>query len=93
MTKNKIKFDTLDKEEMAIVSAVEDGKFSSVGNRVDRTTYWQDAVKETIKRKSIHLKLQERDIQKIRSIAYEQGIPYQTLIGSVIHQYVKKYSS
>jgi predicted DNA binding CopG/RHH family protein len=46
-------------------------------------------VKETTKRKSIHLKIQERDIQKIRTIAYKKGIPYQTLIGSIIHQYAQ----
>jgi len=42
-----------------------------------------------MKIKSIHLKLQERDVQKIRAITYEQGIPYQTLIGSIINQYAK----
>jgi predicted DNA binding CopG/RHH family protein len=89
MENNKMKFDVLNKEEADIVKAVENEEFSAVGDIEDRADYWQAAVKETIKRKSIHLKLQERDVQKIRAIAYEQGIPYQTLIGSIIHQYAK----
>jgi len=93
MANNKIKFDALNKEETDIVEAVESGEFVPVGDIKDRVDYWQSAVKETIKRKSIHLKLQERDVQKIRAIAYEQGIPYQTLIGSIIHQYAKNAKS
>jgi len=93
MGNNKMKFDSLSKEEADIVSAVENKEFSPIGNIEDRVDYWQAAVKETIKRKSIHLKLQERDVQKIRAIAYEQGIPYQTLIGSIIHQYAKNSGS
>lgn len=89
MENNKIKFDTLDKEEAAIVEAIVGGEFSSAGDPDNRVVYWQSALKETMKRKSIHLKLQERDVQKIRAIAYEQGIPYQTLIDSIIHQYAK----
>ncbi len=84
-----MKFDSLSKEEADIVSAVENEEFSPVTDIEGRADYWQTAAKETIKRKSIHLKLQERDVQKIRAIAYEQGIPYQTLIGSIIHQYAK----
>ena len=93
MEDNKMKFDSLNKEELSVVEAVENGEFSPVGDIQDRVDYWQSAVKETIKRKSIHLKLQERDVQKIRAIAYEQGIPYQTLIGSIIHQYAKNAES
>ena len=89
MKNNKLKFDTLDNYESEIVQSVENGEFSSEENLDKRVDYWQAALKETTKRKSIHLKLQERDIQKIRAIAYEKGIPYQTLIGSIIHQYAK----
>ena len=64
MEDNKMKFDSLNKEELSVVEAFENGEFSPVGDIEDRVDYWQSAVKETIKRKSIHLKLQERDVQK-----------------------------
>lgn len=89
MEKHKMKFDSLDKKEQDIVKSVENQEFSQVGALQDRVDYWQESVQQTVKRKSIHLKLQERDVQKIRSIAYEKGVPYQTLIGSILHQYAK----
>ncbi|SMN11656.1 hypothetical protein SPBRAN_1942 [uncultured Candidatus Thioglobus sp.] len=89
MQNKQMKFDSLDKEEQAIVKAVENQEFSKIGEIEGQVNDWQASVKETIERKSIHLKLQARDVQKIRAIAYEKGIPYQTLIGSILHQYAK----
>jgi predicted DNA binding CopG/RHH family protein len=86
---NNEKFDILDDDESKIVQMIENNEFIAAENIEDRTSFWQNAVKETTKRKSIHLKIQERDIQKIRTIAYKKGIPYQTLIGSIIHQYAQ----
>ena len=40
------------------------------------------------KRKAVSLRLLERDLQKVRTKALAQGIPYQTLISSIVHQYV-----
>ncbi|SMN01492.1 hypothetical protein SPONN_2534 [uncultured Candidatus Thioglobus sp.] len=93
MQNKQMKFDSLDKEEQAIVKAVENQEFSQVGEIDDKVNAWQASVKQTIERKSIHLKLQARDVQKIRAIAYEKGVPYQTLIGSILHQYAKKSQS
>ncbi len=43
--------------------------------------------KQKMKRKTYSFRLNENDMIKIRSIAEIQGIPYQTLVGSIIHQY------
>lgn len=43
--------------------------------------------KQKTKRKTYSFRLNENDMIKIKSIADIQGIPYQTLIGSIIHQY------
>jgi predicted DNA binding CopG/RHH family protein len=42
----------------------------------------------TLKRKSISIRVFESDIDKIKAIALEEGIPYQTFITSVIHKAV-----
>ena len=36
----------------------------------------------------IGLRLPQRDVMRIKSLALQKGIPYQTLISSVIHQYL-----
>ena len=36
----------------------------------------------------VGIRLPQRDIQRVKSVALQRGIPYQTLISSVIHQYL-----
>ena len=43
--------------------------------------------KQKTKRKTYSIRLIENDMIKIKSIADIQWIPYQTLVGSIIHQY------
>ena len=43
--------------------------------------------KQKTKRKTYSFRLNENDMIKIKSIADIQWIPYQTLVGSIIHQY------
>ena len=38
-------------------------------------------------RKAITLRLQQRDIERLKVIAGERGLPYQTLVSSVLHQF------
>ncbi len=40
------------------------------------------------KKKLYSLRLDETDMKKLREIAKEQWLPYQTLISSIIHKYV-----
>ena len=41
------------------------------------------------KRKQITTRLPDRDLARLRTIAMQKGMPYQTLIASIIHQYVE----
>ena len=48
---------------------------------------WQALVEKASARKSITLRLQERDIERLEVIARRRGPPNQTLVSSVLHQY------
>ena len=49
----------------------------------------QDAAKATgLKDQRINIRLSSADIQAISTRAMQEGIPYQTLISSVLHKYV-----
>ena len=43
---------------------------------------------ESTKRKNVNIRIAERDLSQIRERASREGIPYQTLIASVLHKYV-----
>lgn len=76
--------DPFDIDEKNLMQAVENGEFIA-GD--DTTSIWQAAVKNTLKKKAITVRVQEQDIRRIKSLALQQGIPYQTLVSSILHQY------
>ena len=43
---------------------------------------------KSLKKKVITLRLNDSDLEQIKSIANNEGIPYQTLISSILHKYV-----
>ncbi len=40
------------------------------------------------KTKNINIRISAYDIEKVKQLSSEEGIPYQTLISSVIHKYI-----
>lgn len=48
---------------------------------------WKAIVEASEARRAVTLELQAGDLDLIKSIARRRGIPYQTLIGSVLHQF------
>jgi len=53
--------------------------------------FLQQVAKNTMKRKSITIRPYARDILKLKAIAAEEGMPYQTKIISILHQYISSY--
>jgi predicted DNA binding CopG/RHH family protein len=48
-----------------------------------------EAARNTLKKdKRINLRLSQKDYHQIQIKAVEEGIPYQTLISSIIHKYL-----
>lgn len=77
----------LDEEEKLILDAFESGQLRSVDNLADAKNTIMDAVINTQKKRAISIRLADVDIRRIRAKALEEGIPYQTLIGSIVHKY------
>jgi hypothetical protein len=55
--------------------------------RAKASAEWRALVEKASARRSITLRLQERDIERLKVIARRRGLPYQTLVSSVLHQY------
>jgi predicted DNA binding CopG/RHH family protein len=73
-----------DDEELEILEAYKNGKLENqpVSDRLIL------AAQETLKKnKNINIRITDNDLTSIKLIAAKQGIPYQTLIGSLIHKY------
>ena len=79
-----------DPEEKEILESFERDEWQSVLNEEELEYYRQCARYTLRKTKRINLRISERDLLAIKKIAQEEGIPYQTLIASLIHKYVEE---
>ena len=78
----------LSKEEKELLKDFEAGEFRSV-LAPDRKKEIAKAAEETFKKdKRINIRISARDLQAIQQRALEKGIPYQTLVSSILHKYV-----
>lgn len=75
-------------EDLALINSVEQGGWQSVDNLAQmKKALMQAAVETALKDTRINIRMAKRDVSAIKTIAMEQGIPYQTLIASVLHKY------
>ena len=77
-----------DAYETDILSAYEDGRLKSVATRAELAKFKSAARATAIKDRRVNIRLSTGDLQDIQAKALAQGLPYQTLIASVLHKYV-----
>jgi len=78
----------LSKEEKQILKDFEAGEFKSILTP-KRKKMLQAAAEETFKKdKRINIRISSRDLESLQRRALEEGIPYQTLVSSILHKYV-----
>ena len=81
----------LDSEEKALLEELEKDEWKSVVTSPKDLAQFKQAARNTPKKdKRVNIRISERDLSSIQKIALEEGIPYQTLISSVLHKYVNK---
>ena len=79
----------LDLYEKEIEEALEAGEFQSVENLEREIAIAREiAVNHSRKDQRMNIRISKRDLEKIKTKAMEEGIPYQTLVTSVLHKYV-----
>jgi predicted DNA binding CopG/RHH family protein len=79
----------LDAEEKAILTAFESGKLHSVPKLASEKKRFQNMAKAYgIKNRRVSLRMTEWDFTKIQEEALKEGLPYQSLLSSIIHKYL-----
>ena len=78
----------LAKNEKEILDAFEGGEYKSVLTN-KRKKLLAEAAENTFKKvKRINIRLSGRDLEALQRRALREGVPYQTLVSSVLHKYV-----
>ena len=76
-------------EEKKILESYERGEWRSVKDLKTEVQALRTAARNTMQKdKRINIRMSSRDLNQVQVIAAQEGIPYQTLISSIIHKYV-----
>lgn len=82
----------LDEEEKDILDSYDRGEWRPVKNPKAEIKKLREYARNTLQKdKRINIRMSSKDLDQIQVIAAQEGIPYQTLISSVIHKYVAGY--
>lgn len=83
-----MKYYELDNYEKEVLEAYEKGKFKSIPNLKKEIARYRSYAKASLdKTKNINIRISERDLFRVKALALKKGLPYQTLISSIVHQY------
>jgi predicted DNA binding CopG/RHH family protein len=78
----------IDEYERKILEAYEKGQLKSVASKSGLEKIKAAARATAVKDRRINIRLSSADLQAIQAKALEEGMPYQTLIASVLHKFV-----
>lgn len=77
-----------DAYESELLAAYDKGALKSVATKAELSKFRAAARATAIKDRRVNIRLSSGDLQDIQVKALEEGLPYQTLIASVLHKYV-----
>ena len=79
----------LDAEEKELLTSYETNRWQSVADvESQKQTYSEYATATFKKDKRVNIRISSKDLEALQKRALEEGLPYQTLIASVLHKFV-----
>ncbi len=79
----------LAQEEREILESFEKDEWKSVPRKGGEVRRYQGYARETFKKdKRVNIRITQKDLVALQKRALQEGIPYQTLIASVLHKFV-----
>jgi len=80
--------DKLDKIEQKLLDSYENDEWVSVTNPADLSRYKEAANNTFKKNKRVNIRISQLDLELLQEKALMEGLPYQTLMTSILHKYV-----
>ena len=78
----------IDEYKQEVLGAFDKGRLKSVATKGELARFKAAARATAIKDRRVNIRLSSGDLSDIQVRALEEGVPYQTLIASVLHKYV-----
>ena len=78
----------LDKDEKEILEAIENDRWELVKPKRTELDYYAEIARNTFRKdQRMNIRISKADLTRIKAKAAEEGVPYQTLVASIIHKY------
>ena len=78
----------IDKEESEILDAIENDQWELVKPKKAELDYYAEIARNTFRKdQRMNIRISRADLNRIKAKAAEEGVPYQTLVASLIHKY------
>ncbi|MHB8729379.1 MAG: hypothetical protein ACYC9K_10150 [Sulfuricaulis sp.] len=75
--------------EQEILASFERGEWKPIRNQKREIARLRASAEATLlKNKRVNIRISSRDMEGLRARAAEEGVPYQTLMASVLHKFV-----
>jgi predicted DNA binding CopG/RHH family protein len=88
MSKKPKKPIILDAEEQALLDSVEAGEWRSVDNLQEEADFSKAAADNYLRKDArVNIRISSSDLNRLKQKAAYKGLPYQTFIASVLHEY------
>lgn len=79
----------LNKDEIEILASVEAGEWRSTRRLKTERAKYRDYARATFRKdRRVNIRISSKDLMGLQKRALTEGIPYQTLISSVLHKYL-----
>ena len=79
----------LDNEEKELLESYDKGEWEKISDHENELKKFQKLASDSLKKdKRINIRITHRDLTEIKRKAVHEGIPYQTLVSSVLHKYI-----
>ncbi|MFM8802584.1 MAG: antitoxin [Planctomycetia bacterium] len=79
----------IDRDEARLLASVERGEWRRAGTAGAEAKRLQAAARATVRKdKRVNIRITARDLAHLQKAAIEEGLPYQTLISSILHKYI-----
>jgi predicted DNA binding CopG/RHH family protein len=87
--KQKDILEFLDEEERELVESIENEEWVPVTNKTEDIRKARQYAEATFRKdKRMNIYIAERDLRSLKVKALREGIPYPTLVSSILHKYV-----
>lgn len=78
----------LDKDELELLASYEQDEWKSAKSVKEQTEKYRAYARATFKKdKRVNIRISSKDLASLQKRAIREGVPYQTLIASVLHKY------